>query len=145
MTSQRSHVMAMWFYAFFWHFLCRSWSSLFSLKTETHSHQLNAIWFSFSLNSGVVVFSHKNNQLSHLLQHLLLSLCESSLPLFLLSWSPLLLHQRGSKQELWGLEGALRAGFQEIMSSLKGIALKLAQRWSTTLKLFPLIGWKAKS
>ena len=35
-----------------------------------------------SLNSVVVVLSHKNNQLSHLLQHLLFSLCEFSLPLF---------------------------------------------------------------
>ena len=34
------------------------------------------------LNSVAVVLSHKNNQLSHLLQHLLLFLCEFSLFLF---------------------------------------------------------------
>ena len=63
------------------------------------------------------------------------------LPLFLLSWSPILLHQRGSKQTMWGLKD----GFQGIMSLLRDIILKQAQRWSTTQKLSPLIGWKVKS
>ena len=66
MTSQISHVMTMWFSAF----SVQVWSSLFSLKTETHSHQLIAVRFSISLNSGATVLSHKNNQLSHLLHGL---------------------------------------------------------------------------
>ena len=77
MTSQRSHVMTMWFSALFWLFLCRSWSSLFFLKTEAHSYQLITIGFSYSIKSGATILSHKNNQLSHLLLSWCVTLCLS--------------------------------------------------------------------
>ena len=89
---------------------------------------MNAVWLCVSLNFVAVGLSHKNNQLSHLLQHLLLSLCESSLPLFsavMESTPPI---SKRVKTRVVRSGGRLEVGFLETMSSLKGIGLKLAQR-----------------
>ena len=59
----------------------------------THVIECIVILF-FALKSVAADLFHKNNQLSHLLQHLLIFLCEFSLPLFLPSWNQLLPPQR---------------------------------------------------
>ena len=76
MTSQRSHVMTMWFSSFSDVF-CAGLGQVFSLwKSGTQSSHLMLCDSVFDLKSVAADLFHKNNQLSNLLQHLLLFLCE---------------------------------------------------------------------
>ena len=98
---------------------------LFKLKkfSKTPLKQRIKEGFYFAIKSVAAVFLHKKNLLAHLLQHVFLSLCVC-LFLILLSWTLLLLHQRGLKLGLWGQEDVLRVGFQEIIVRMDGFKLE---------------------